>query len=355
MRQALINENADLVSKHPNYVVKITGDDEVGKMELGNFTDVEEKIPTIATTSKMLTTGIDTKMVKLIVLEANIGSMTEFKQIIGRGPRIREADGKVFFTIMDFRKATNLFADRDFDGDPVQIYEPEEEEDDVVPPISDDIVIEDGEEPIPEDAFIDPDISIDIDEDEPRKYYVKDIPVSVANERVQYYGVDGKLITESLKDYTRKNLLNEYASLDHFIQKWNSSEKKEELYSELAEHGILVDALKEEIGKDLDVFDLICHIAFDQPPLTRKERADNVRKRNYFAKYGETAQKVIEGLLSKYENEGISAIEDKSVIKIKPLNEIGLPMEILKSFGSPKDFENAVKELENELYTSNIA
>ncbi|MCR1026403.1 DEAD/DEAH box helicase family protein [Cellulophaga baltica] len=355
MRQALINENADLVSKYPNYVVKITGDDEVGKMELGNFTDVEEKIPTIATTSKMLTTGIDTKMVKLIVLEANIGSMTEFKQIIGRGTRIREADGKVFFTIMDFRKATNLFADEGFDGKAVQIYEPATEDDDVVPPNNEDIVIEEGEELIPESAFIDPDVSIDIDEDEPRKYYVKDIPVSVANERVQYYGVEGKLITESLKDYTRKNLLNEYASLDHFIQKWNSSEKKEELYCELAEHGILVDALKEEVGKDLDVFDLICHIAFDKPPLTRKERADNVRKRNYFAKYGETAQKVIEGLLSKYENEGVSAIEDKGVIKIKPLNEIGLPMEILRAFGKPKNFEKAVKELEHELYKDNIA
>lgn len=355
MRQALINENADLVTKYPNYVVKITGDDEVGKMELGNFTDVEEKIPTIATTSKMLTTGIDTKMVKLIVLEANIGSMTEFKQIIGRGTRIREADGKVFFTIMDFRKATNLFADEGFDGKAVQIYEPATEDDDVVPPNNEDIVIEEGEEPIPESAFIDPDVSIDVDENEPRKYYVKDIPVSIANERVQYYGIDGKLITESLKDYTRKNLLNEYISLDHFIQKWNSSEKKEELYSELAEHGILVDALKEEIGKDLDVFDLICHIAFDQPPLTRKERANNVRKRNYFAKYGETAQKVIEGLLTKYENEGVSAIEDKSVIKIQPLNQIGLPMEILRAFGKPKDFEKAVKELENELYKDNIA
>ena len=355
MRQALINENADLVAKYPNYVVKITGDDEVGKMELGNFTDVEEQIPTIATTSKMLTTGIDTKMVKLIVLDTNIGSMTEFKQIIGRGTRIREADGKVFFTIMDFRKATNLFADPDFDGDPVQIYEPITEEDDVVPPVDEDIEILEGEDPISEDDFIDPDILIDETDDEPKKYYIKDILVSVANERVQYYGADGKLITESLKDYTRNNLLKEYASLDKFILKWNSSDKKEELYRELAEHGILVDALKEEIGKDLDVFDLICHIAFDQPPLTRKERANNVRKRNYFAKYGETAQKVIEGLLTKYENEGVSAIEDKSVIKIQPLNQIGLPMEILRAFGKPKDFEKAVKELENELYKNNIA
>lgn len=351
MRQALINENADLVAEHPNYVVKITGDDEVGKRELDNFTDVEERIPTIATTSKMLTTGIDTKMVKLIVLDANIGSMTEFKQIVGRGTRIREADGKVYFTIMDFRKATNLFADPDFDGDPVQIYEPTTEEDEIVPPENtiDEVLSEETEDDL---VFIDPDITIDEGDDEPKKYYVRDVPVQVVHERVQYYGADGKLITESLKDYTRKNLRSEFASLDQFVQKWSGS-KKDELIAELAENGVLIDALKEDVGKDLDVFDLICHIAFDQPPLTRKERADNVRKRNYFAKYGETAQKIIQGLLEKYEQEGVTAIEDKGVVKIKPLNEIGLPIEIIKAFGKPQDFENAVKELENELY--NIA
>lgn len=351
MRQALINENADLVAEYPNYVVKITGDDEVGKRELDNFTDVEERIPTIATTSKMLTTGIDTKMVKLIVLDANIGSMTEFKQIVGRGTRIREADGKVYFTIMDFRKATNLFADPDFDGDPVQIYEPKTEEDEIVPP-ENELAAVLGEENEKELEFIDPTISIDTVEDEPKKYYIKDVPVQVINERVQYYGADGKLITESLKDYTRKNLRSEFSSLDQFVQKWNES-KKDELIEELAEQGVLIDALKDDVGKDLDVFDLICHVAFDQPPLTRKERADKVRKRNYFAKYSVTAQKVIQGLLDKYEQEGVTAIEDKGVVKIKPLNEIGLPIEIIKAFGKTQDFENAVKELENELY--NIA
>lgn len=353
MRQALINENADLVAEYPNYVVKITGDDEVGKRELDNFTDVEERIPTIATTSKMLTTGIDTKMVKLIVLDANIGSMTEFKQIVGRGTRIREADGKVYFTIMDFRKATNLFADPDFDGDPVQVYESTTEEDEIVPPENaiDELL---SEESVDDLVFIDADITIDESDDEPKKYYVRDVPVQVVHERVQYYGADGKLITESLKDYTRKNLLSEFSSLDLFIQKWNES-KKDELIADLAEHGVLIDALKEDVGKDLDVFDLICHIAFDQPPLTRKERADNVRKRNYFVKYGETAQKIIQGLLEKYEQEGVTAIEDKGVVKIKPLNEIGLPIEIIRAFGKPQDFENAVKELENELYNNNIA
>ncbi|MCF8458191.1 MAG: DEAD/DEAH box helicase family protein [Bacteroidales bacterium] len=345
MRMALINENADLVAKHPNYVVKITGDDEVGKMELDNFTDVEERFPVIATTSKMLTTGIDTKMVKLIVLEANIGSMTEFKQIIGRGTRIREAEGKVYFTIMDFRKATNLFADPDFDGDPVQIYEPVGD-DTVVPPDED----ENPDQETSSDPII-PDISIADENDyEPRKYYVNNIPVSVAHERVQYYGADGKLITESLKDYSKKNIHHEFTSLDSFIQKWHSSGKKDELIKELAEQGILLEALKEEVGKDMDAFDLICHVAFDQPPLTRKERADEVRKRNYFAKYGELAQKVLSSLLDKYEQEGIVSIEEGSVLEIQPLNQIGSPVELVRAFGKKKDFEKAIKELENEIY-----
>jgi type I restriction enzyme R subunit len=356
MRQALINENADLVAKHWNYCVKITGDDEVGKQELDNFTDVEERFPVIATTSKMLTTGIDTKMVKFIVLESNIQSVTEFKQIIGRGTRIREAEGKVYFTIMDFRMATNNFARPDFDGDPVQIYEPKPDEP-VVPP----------DEPIaPQVDFGDPDFpdqerpekpNIDIDENgdknKIKKYYVNQIPVSVVNERVQYYGKDGKLITESLKDYSKKNIEKEFASLDDFILKWNNSEKKEELIKELAEHGVLLHALREDVGLDLDDFDLICHIAFDQPPLTRKERANNVRKRNYFGKYSETAQKVLNSLLDKYEEEGITSIEQGSILKVKPLNEMGSPVELVRAFGKNKDFENAVKELENEIY--NIA
>ena len=351
MRQALINENADLVTKHPHYCVKITGDDEVGKRELDNFTDVEERFPVIATTSKMLTTGIDTKMVKLIVLESNIGSMTEFKQIIGRGTRIREADGKVYFTIMDFRKATNLFADPEFDGDPVQIYEPGPD-DPVTPPFE--IEAEDPIE-ISGGAHIQdpPDISIDGGDTAtgPRqKFYVKDVPVSVINERVQYYGSDGKLITESLKDYTKTNIKKEFASLDMFLQRWSESDKKEELLAELAEHGVLIEALKEEVGKDMDPFDLICHVAFDQPPLTRKERANEVRKKNYFAQYGELAQKVISKLIDKYEDEGIISIEKGSVLKVKPLNELGGPVELVKAFGKKEDFDKAIKQLEQQIY-----
>ena len=349
MRMALINENADMVAKYPNYVVKITGDDEVGKRELDNFTDVEERIPVIATTSKMLTTGIDTKMVKLIVLEANIGSMTEFKQIIGRGTRIREQDGKVYFTILDFRKATNLFADPDFDGEPVQIYEPAPE-DTVVPPDiadnedGDEKQIEDTDFSIPESVFIDE------EENEVKKYYVNNVPVTIAHERVQYYGEDGKLITESLKDYTKQNILSSYSSQQEFLKYWNTAESKETLLKELAEHGVLIEALREEVGKDMDELDLICHIAYDQPPLTRKERADNVRKRNYFAKYGELAQEVIRKLLEKYEQYGVTQIEKGSVLKIKPLNQLGSPVQLARAFGGKDQFEKAIKELENEIY-----
>lgn len=348
MRRALVNANAALVHKHANYVVRMTGNDEIGKLEIERFIDVEERLPVIATTSKLLTTGVDTKMVKLIVLEANIGSMTEFKQIVGRGSRIREAEGKVYFTIMDFRKATNHFADPDFDGDPVQIYEPGEE-DDIVPP--DDII--DGDDWLPPDEGDQPPPpgpGPDIDSGTPKKYYINEVPVSVVNERIQYYGADGKLVTESLKDYTRKNVKEQFASLDAFLIRWNNEEKKAALIKELKQEGIFLDELKEEVGKDMDDFDLIAHIAFDQPPLTRKERADNVRKRNYFGKYSEKAQTVIGALLDKYENEGISAIESGSILKVKPLNEIGSPVELVRSFGKRDDFERAIIELSHELY-----
>ena len=357
MRQALINENADLVSKHWNYCVKITGDDEVGKQELDNFTDVEEKFPVIATTSKMLTTGIDTKMVKFIVLESNIGSMTEFKQIIGRGTRIRESDGKVFFTIMDFRKATNLFADPEFDGDPVQIYNPGIDDPVTPPDGSNEENQQHGIDSIEGVSFkgIDPDISISNDDEEVKKYYVGGVKVSVASERVQYYGKGGKLITESLKQYSKDNIIREYHSIESFKKKWKTTTKKEELLQEMAEQGIFIEALREEAGRDLGAFDLICHVAFDMPPLTRKERADNVKKRNYFAKYGEKARKVLEGLLDKYVEDGIVSIENNAVLKLRPLSDLGGPVELVNAFGKKADYEKAVKELEDELYKNNIA
>ncbi|WP_181305537.1 EcoAI/FtnUII family type I restriction enzme subunit R [Rufibacter sp. XAAS-G3-1] len=357
MRQALVNENSDMLKQYPNYVVRITGDDEVGKKELYNFSSVVEKQPVIATTSKLLTTGVDTKMVKVIALEAGIQSMTEFKQIIGRGTRLREDDGKVYFTIMDFRKVTNLFADPDFDGDPVVIYEPGED-DPIVPPNPEGGEGEDLSEgkPIPGE----PGDGEDEDPDgngpggdppiKPKKYFINDVAVTVVNERVQYYGADGKLITESLKDYSRNKLLLEYASLDDFLQKWQATDRKEAIINELAEKGVLFEELQQEIGQDLDAFDLIAHIAFDQPPLTRKERAEEVKKRNYFEKYGAGAREVLQTLLDKYADEGISSIETTAVLNVKPLNLLGTPTELVKRFGKKADFERAVQELELELY-----
>lgn len=350
MRRALVEMNSDLYADYSNYVVRITGDSDEGKVELDPFMDVEERFPVIATTSKMLTTGVDTKMVKVIALDTTIGSMTEFKQIIGRGTRIREDEGKVYFNIMDFRKVTNLFADPDFDGDPVQIYEPGPG-DSPVPP---DVPGEDDESPVdPREQIKKRGKGLNTNGgDRPPKYYVIDVPVSVVNERVQYYGADGKLITESLKDYTRKNVRSAYGSLDDFLSKWSEEEKKKVLMDEMAEHGVLWEALSEEVGQELDPFDLICHIAYDQPPLTRKQRASKVRDGNYFQKYSTKAQEVLQKLLDKYEVEGITTLESKEVIKVYPLTELGTPVEIVRAFGKKADFEMALAELEKEIYQS---
>ncbi|MEP7170092.1 MAG: type I restriction-modification enzyme R subunit C-terminal domain-containing protein, partial [Bacteroidota bacterium] len=332
MRNALANENADLVAQNYKYIMQITGDNNEGKMELDNFIDPEQTYPVIATTSKLMTTGVDAQTCKLIVLDSNIQSMTEFKQIIGRGTRINEAYGKFYFTIMDFRNVTHLFADPDFDGDPVQIFE--------APP--------DGPVTPPEEPTDITDLPPDT---EPfRKIRVRGVDVKVLNERIQYYGKDGKLITESLKDYTRQNVLNEYKSLDEFIRKWNEADKKQTILQELLEQGVLLFDLQETVGKDLDPFDLIAHIAFDAKPLTRKERATNVKKRNYFTKYGEQARKVLEALLDKYADKGIENIESNRVLELSPINHFGTPAEIVKMFGGPGHFRNALKELESELY-----
>ncbi|MBK7856115.1 MAG: DEAD/DEAH box helicase family protein [Bacteroidetes bacterium] len=335
MRNALANENADLVAQNHKYIMQITGDNNEGKMELDNFIDPEQTYPVIATTSKLMTTGVDAQTCKLIVLDSNINSMTEFKQIIGRGTRINEAFGKFYFTIMDFRGVTNLFADPDFDGEPVQIYEPPSGAP-VTPP---------DEPPIIVDPPIDPPGGL-------QKVRVRGVDVKILNERVQYYGKDGKLITESLKDYARQNTLNEYKSLDEFIRKWNDADKKQIIIQELIEQGILFYDLQETIGKELDPFDLIAHIAFDKPPLTRHERAMNVKKRNYFTKYGEQAAVVLERLLDKYADKGIENIESARVLELDPLNKIGTPAEIVKMFGGPAHFKKALKELETALYIS---
>lgn len=363
MRQAIGNENTDLVQENYKYVMRITGDDDEGKRELDNFINPEEPYPVIATTSKLMTTGVDAQTCKLIVLDSNIKSMTEFKQIIGRGTRIREEYGKTFFTIMDFRNVTDLFADPAFDGDPVMIKE-----------VTGDMALtEDDLHPDDQGAIIDEETGglVDFPDDKNtvfgegqeqiiqggvilserrNKVYVSGVDVSILNERVQYLGADGKIITESLKDYTKRNFLKEYRTIDEFLARWNKAEKKKAIVAELEEQGIIFENLREVIKKDLDIFDLICHVAWDKPPLTRRERADNITKRNYFTKYGEQARNVIAALLDKYADEGIDNIEDLSVLKIEPFTQIGTPTEIIKIFGGKDAYLAAIKELEKEIY-----
>ncbi len=359
MRQALVNENADIAADNARYVMRITGDNEEGKMELDNFIFPESRYPVIATTSKLMSTGVDAQTCKLIVLDQRIQSMTEFKQIIGRGTRINEDYGKFYFTIMDFKKATELFADPDFDGDPVQIYEPKSLDDSPVPP---DETKEDGTTPVQytqsgqgSDAFFAYEkgtapLGDSNSRSKIKTYYVSNVPVTVAAERVQYFDAAGRLITESLKDYTKKAVYKEFSTLDDFLNRWNHAEKKRAVIEELTELGVFFEALSEEIGRDLDPFDIICHVAWDKPALTRKERADNVKKRNYFEKYGEQARKVLDTLLDKYADEGIVHMEETQILTINPFTAFGTPIEIIKHFGGLEKYRQAVSDLEQQLY-----
>ncbi|WP_444995612.1 EcoAI/FtnUII family type I restriction enzme subunit R [Aliikangiella sp. IMCC44359] len=341
MRKAIVNAAGHLALENTKYVMRITGDSVEGKAELDNFIDPESKYPVIATTSELLSTGVDAKTCKLIVLDKNINSMTSFKQIVGRGTRIDEEQNKYFFTIMDFKKATELFKDPDFDGDPVVIYEPKDD-DDPVPP-----------DPEPGEGEDDGD-----DVDGPEGVYkvrVSGVDVRILSERVEYLGEDGQMVTESYKDYSRKNILKEFASLDEFIQKWNTSKKKAAIIEELAEYGIELSKLAQEVGKDYGDFDLICHIAYDQPPLTRAERANNVKKRNYFTKYGDQARAVLEALLDKYADEGVVTIENPKVLKLNPFDGMGTPVEIINDvFGGKANYEQAVQDLEQELFKQTL-
>ncbi len=360
MRQALVNLNPERVQENRKYVMRITGDDQEGKAELDNFINPESRYPVIATTSKLMTTGVDAQTCKLVVLDQHIKSMTEFKQIIGRGTRINEDFDKFWFTIMDFKKATELFADKAFDGEPVQIYQPGPG-DTPVPPDE----VPDGST-TPGDAGDWPNDNHD-GEDGPTggtggegeggkriKYVVADVPVYVVAERVQYYGSDGKLITESLRDYTRTCVHKQFGSLDAFLRRWSDADQKTAIIEELANQGVLWEALQEEVeaklGKPLDPFDLVCHVAFDQPPLSRKERAENVKKRNYFAKYQGAARQVLEALLDKYADTGLVNIEDIKILQLDPFNKLGSPIEIVKAFGGKAGYTQAVTELENNLY-----
>ncbi|MEO9021760.1 MAG: DEAD/DEAH box helicase family protein [Ginsengibacter sp.] len=360
MRTALAKHNPDLVAENYKYIMQITGDNDEGKRELDNFINPEERYPVIATTSELMTTGIDAQTCKVIVLDAVINSMTKFKQIIGRGTRINEEYGKLYFTILDFRNATDNFADPSFDGEPIRIKQLTEEADlsniiDEEQTSTNIIDTETGEEielvkPViryPENTGSD----WMMNDAPPRKVYVNGVDVSILISRELYFDQHGKPITVSLKDYTKRIIKGKYASLDDFLKKWNTSERKEAIIAELQEQGVLVDKLYEAVNKEVDLFDLICHVAYDQPPLTRKERANNVKKRNYFTKYGEQARKVLEALLDKYADEGIENIESMEVLQVKPLSDMGSTVEIVNGiFGSREKYLDAVKELEKELY-----
>ena len=338
MRKAITNEAREYVKEDIRYVMRITGDSVEGKAELDNFIDSESRYPVIATTSELLSTGIDAKTCKLIVLDKTINAMSSFKQIIGRGTRIDEEYNKFYFTIMDFKKATELFYDADFDGEPVIIYEPTDD-DDPLPP---------DPEPEPED-----DVYIDDGEDkEPRiKTYASSVSARIISERLLVREEGGELITESYRNYSKRTITEDYRSLDDFLKSWNSTNKKKEIIDELEKKGLLIEQLALEVGKEFGYFDLICHIAYDQPPLTRKERAQNVKKRNYFAKYSEQAKDVLNALLDKYEDEGITAIETGKVLRLKPFDQIGTPMEIVNDvFGGKQHYDNAINELEQQLY-----
>lgn len=355
MRTALISHNSDIAIQNDKYVMQITGDNEEGKRELDNFINPEEKFPVIATTSELMTTGVDAQTCKLIVLDSEIKSMTKFKQIVGRGTRINEDFNKLYFTILDFRNVTDLFADKEFDGDPIRI-KPVSQDTDLITIIdeeeTDDTTITDNDgEKI---DFVKPDVrKPQVNEDREnyrKKIYVNGIDVSVLISREMYFDNNGKPITTSLKDHTKEIIKGQFASLDDFLQKWNNAEKKEVIIKELQEEGVMIEALQEAVDRDVDLFDLICHVAFDQPPLTRKERANNVKKRNYFTKYGEQARRVLETLLDKYTDEGVTNLESLEVLKVKPLADYGSPMEIINKFGNKENYLKAIKELEEELY-----
>ena len=335
MRQALVNENKDLIKENPRYVMRITGDNPEGKKELDYFIAEDEKYPVIATTSRLMSTGVDCKTCKVIALDKNVESMTEFKQIIGRGTRLREDLGKNFFTILDFRNNVRNFSDPDFDGKPIQNKK------------------FDGNEPIhlPDSGEYIDIPEEDTEKDNPIKYHVNDVPVNVILEQNLCYDKDGNLITENLVKFSKNNILNEFDTLDNFIKEWTSYDKKEAIVEELYKHNIFLDELREASGnKDMDDFDLICHIAFDKKPLTRQERANNVKKRDYLSKYEGVSRSVIEGLLDKYANSGIENLESIKILENDPFRQFGSPKKIAKLFGGKEALLNAMHDLKKEIY-----
>lgn len=365
MRQELV-KLIPAAASNRRYVMRITGDDNEGKAQLSYFIDNDELYPVIATTSKLLTTGVDAKTCKLIVLDQNINSMTEFKQIIGRGTRLREDYQKLYFTIMDFKGATRLFADPDFDGEPVMIYEPKPEEPVVPPETIEALAIGEPELPryVPDatgGAEVFPSGNNGGTSGEGRvKYVIDDVNVRIAVERSQYLDADGKLITEDfrvlLKDDIKKALQAEFGTLTDFLRRWNSAERKQAVLKELADHGVPLEILQQIVtnGSELDVFDLVAHVAFDQKPLTRRERANNVKRRDVFGKYGEQARAVLEALLDKFADHGVQDIEDAKVLELPPFDQFGSKTQIRRGiFGDVEQYTQAVQELEQALYDQN--
>jgi len=362
MRQALINENQDLIGQHPHYVVRITGNDPEGMLQLDNFIDPLKPMPVIVTTSRLLSTGVDVQTCKLIVLDREVGSMTEFKQIVGRGTRLHADTNKYYFTLVDFRQATKHFADPDFDGEPVQIYEPVEGDPPVPPETGNPPQAEENdgqEDQDPEDETVlvggpdapeEPGLELGQAGEPRRKYYIKGRPVLVLTERVEYLDEQGKLVTESLRDYSRRLVRQQYADLDGFLRRWRGEERKQVILQELAEEGLLLEALQEEVGRELDPFDLICHIAYDQPPLSRAQRAARLR-RDVFSRYGPQARAVLEALLEKYATEGVvDELDNVKILRIPPFSQMGTLVELVGEFGGKAGFERAVHELQAELY-----
>ncbi len=357
MRQALVNLNKARVMENSKYVMRITGDDDLGKKELDNFIDPESRFPVIAVTSKLMTTGVDAQTCKVVVLDSNIESMTEFKQIIGRGTRVREDYGKMYFTILDFRNVTKLFADPDFDGDPVKIME-------VNTPEDFDKAVEDIDKPIDENSQIDNisdeasplltgTASVEFPDEQPvrqTKITVSGVPVKIIGERIQFIDSYGKLITESLTDFTKRNILGEYATLSDFLNAWDKADRRTAIIDEIVDRGVPLEELREQVGYDIDLFDLILHVAYDKKPVKRRERVDAVKRSTYLHKYQGKAREVIEALLDKYADTGIYSVEDINVLKVDPFRNYGAPLEIVSWFGGADKYREAVDELEKQIY-----
>ncbi len=361
LRQALVNESPDRVRENHKYIMRITGDDDLGKAELDNFIDPESKYPVIAVTSELMSTGVDAQTCKVIVLDSNIESMTKFKQVIGRGTRVREDYGKTHFTILDFRNATKLFADPAFDGDPVRVFEPknEGEFDEMIDEIDQ---TNDGYTPDGDgmSAIGDGDAGDEVvipggdigssDNYRPKVHIVSGKRVQVIGDSVRIMDADGKLITESLTDYTRKNILGEYATLDEFLQTWSKAKQKYYILDKLAEKGIPIYELADQFDSDIDMFDIVMNIAYGQKTTTRKTRAEKARHSRFINQYQGKAREVLEALIDKYESASLKAIEARDVLKVQPLDQLGTPLEIASFFGGADGYSEAVSQLTNELY-----